>query len=157
NTTVAHPRLLSELFFQSKLLKVLKKFYPDLSKEERANCLDAAFLSRMKIVENVVKPLKPNVNDYLYSDGYPTISEADSEEVIMNFLADIKKDIGVTIPRKMVPPEPTSDPHGAKKKRKNKASEGELVKEAKKPKVEKKKSSGALKIGASEIRSKKKH
>ncbi|MCI95041.1 hypothetical protein A2U01_0116339, partial [Trifolium medium] len=37
----------------------------------------------MKIVESVVKPqkaLKPIVKDYLYFDGYPTISEADSEE-----------------------------------------------------------------------------
>ncbi|MCH95101.1 hypothetical protein A2U01_0016075, partial [Trifolium medium] len=84
NTTVAHPRLLSELFFQSKLYKVLKKFYPNLAKEERANPLDATFLSRMNIKKNIVKPQKPlkaNINDYLYSDGYPTISEADSEEV----------------------------------------------------------------------------
>ncbi|MCI46866.1 hypothetical protein A2U01_0068107, partial [Trifolium medium] len=96
----------------------------------------------MKIVENVVKPhkaLKPNVNDYLYSDGYPTISEANSEEVILNFLADLKKDTGVTVPRSMVPPAPTSDPYGAKQKRKRKVSEGEPAKEAKKPKGDKKK------------------
>ncbi|MCI16032.1 hypothetical protein A2U01_0037172, partial [Trifolium medium] len=78
----------------------------------------------MNIKKNIVKPQKPlkaNINDYLYSDGYPTISEADSEE------------------------------------RKKKASDGEPAKEAKKLKVDKKKGSGGLKIGASEIRSKKKH
>ncbi|MCI61285.1 hypothetical protein A2U01_0082542, partial [Trifolium medium] len=59
----------------------------------------------MNIKNNIVKPQKPlkaNINDYLYSDGYPTISEADSEEAIMNFLAGIKKDTGVTVPRNMV-------------------------------------------------------
>ncbi|MCH86906.1 hypothetical protein A2U01_0007767, partial [Trifolium medium] len=43
-TTVAHPRLLSELFYQCRLVQVLKKVYPALTKEKRAKILDASFL-----------------------------------------------------------------------------------------------------------------
>ncbi|MCH87823.1 hypothetical protein A2U01_0008704, partial [Trifolium medium] len=86
---------------------------------------------------------------------YPTISETDSEEVILNFLQSIK-DTGVTVPRNKVPPAPSCDPHGARQKRKKTTSEGEPAKEAKKARVEKK-SSGGIKIGTFETRTKKKH
>ncbi|MCI04627.1 hypothetical protein A2U01_0025674, partial [Trifolium medium] len=46
-TTLVYPKLLSELFFQTKLVKILMKAYPELVEEERAQKLDASFLTRM--------------------------------------------------------------------------------------------------------------
>jgi hypothetical protein len=43
----------------------------------------------------VVYPTDPLLEDfekYFFCDGYPTISEADSEEVIRNFLAIFRED-----------------------------------------------------------------
>ncbi|MCI05834.1 hypothetical protein A2U01_0026887, partial [Trifolium medium] len=69
--TAAQPRLLSELFYQCKFVRVLKKLYPNLVKEERANKLDA----------------------YI-------VSEADVEEAIRNYLHIVKEDTRVESPRK---------------------------------------------------------
>ncbi|MCH90672.1 hypothetical protein A2U01_0011594, partial [Trifolium medium] len=145
-TTVAYPRLLSELFFQTKLVKVLRRFYPNLVKEERATKLDAGFLTRMSIKENVVKaknPLKINYEEHLYCNGFPVISEADDEEVIQFFLQGIKQDTGVEVPRKMVPPAPTKEEKSEPKDVKKEAS--------KKRKVE------GVVIGETESRTKRKH
>ncbi|MCH92401.1 F-box/kelch-repeat protein, partial [Trifolium medium] len=107
-TSVAYPRLLSELFFQTKLVKVLRKFYPKLVKVEKALKLDAGFLSRMNIKKKIVKPQNPlevTINDHLYCDGFLVISEADDEEVIQFFLEKVKE-TGVDVPRNRVPQAP---------------------------------------------------
>ncbi|MCH82653.1 hypothetical protein A2U01_0003464, partial [Trifolium medium] len=135
-TYVAYPRLLSELFFQTKLVKVLRRFYPHLVKEERATKLDAGFLTRMGIKHKVVKPqnpLKVRYEDHLYCNGFLDLSEADDEEVIQFFLQDLKKDTGIDVPMSMVPSAPTVDLYKPRK-RKASAKEGkkEVKKEAKK-------------------------
>ncbi|MCI33480.1 hypothetical protein A2U01_0054697, partial [Trifolium medium] len=63
--------------------------------------------------------------EHLYCDGFPVISEADDEEVIQFFLQGIKKDIGVDVPRELVPPAPTVDLYKPRKRKR-------VVKEAEK-------------------------
>ncbi|MCI07085.1 hypothetical protein A2U01_0028148, partial [Trifolium medium] len=58
-TSLIYPRLLSELFFQTKLVKILKKAYPELVEKERAQKIDASFLTRMVLKNKVVKPENP--------------------------------------------------------------------------------------------------
>ncbi|MCI74694.1 hypothetical protein A2U01_0095958, partial [Trifolium medium] len=77
--------------FQTKLVKVLKKAYPELVEEERTRKIDASVLTRMGLKDKVVKPLNPlqaKYEDHLFCNGFPVISEADDEEVILNFLED---------------------------------------------------------------------
>ncbi|MCI30151.1 hypothetical protein A2U01_0051360, partial [Trifolium medium] len=79
-TTLIYPRLLSELFFQTKLVRVLRKAYSELVEEERAQKIDASFLTRMGRKEKVVKtenPLQAKYEDHFFCDGFPVISEAD--------------------------------------------------------------------------------
>ncbi|MCI20396.1 hypothetical protein A2U01_0041558, partial [Trifolium medium] len=66
------------------------------------------------------------------------ISEADNEEVILNFLEDFKKSIGISVPRSMVPPTPNVDLYKLRKRKRNaKSSEEEpKKKEIKKEKME---------------------
>ncbi|MCI70662.1 hypothetical protein A2U01_0091925, partial [Trifolium medium] len=80
--------------------KVLRRFYPNLVKEERAPKLDDGFHTRMSIKEKIIKaqnPLKVRYEEHLYCNGFPVISEADDEEVIQFFLQDLKKDTGVDV------------------------------------------------------------
>ncbi|MCI54344.1 hypothetical protein A2U01_0075594, partial [Trifolium medium] len=61
-----------------------------------------------------------------FCDGFPVISEADDEEVILNFLEDFKKSTGIDVPRSMVPPAPNVDLYKPmKRKRTVKSSEEE--------------------------------
>ncbi|MCI39218.1 hypothetical protein A2U01_0060449, partial [Trifolium medium] len=54
------------------------------------------------------------------------ISEADDEEVILNFLEDFKKESGINVPRSMVPPVPNVDLYKPKKRKRTvKTSEEE--------------------------------
>ncbi|MCI58558.1 hypothetical protein A2U01_0079813, partial [Trifolium medium] len=67
-----YPRLLSELLFQTKLVKVLKKAYLELVEEERAQKIDASFLTRMCLKNKVVKPENPlqaKYEDHFFCDG----------------------------------------------------------------------------------------
>ncbi|MCI15994.1 hypothetical protein A2U01_0037134, partial [Trifolium medium] len=62
--------------------------------------------------------------EHFFYDGFPIISEADDEEVIMNFLEDFKKSTGIDVPRSMVPPAPNVDLYKPRKrKRAEKTSE----------------------------------
>ncbi|MCI30478.1 hypothetical protein A2U01_0051687, partial [Trifolium medium] len=58
-TTLIYPRLLSELFYQTMLVKIFKKVHPELVEEERANKLDAGFLTKMHLKKQVVKNKNP--------------------------------------------------------------------------------------------------
>ncbi|MCI50008.1 hypothetical protein A2U01_0071252, partial [Trifolium medium] len=78
--------------------------YPELVEEERAQKLDASFLTRMGLKDKVLKPKNPlqaKYEDHFFCNGFPVISEADDEEVILNFLEDFKRDTGVKVPRSM--------------------------------------------------------
>ncbi|MCI16906.1 hypothetical protein A2U01_0038051 [Trifolium medium] len=105
----------------------LKKAYPELVEEERAQKIDANFLTRMGLKNKVVKPENPlqaKFEDHFLCDGFSVISEADDEEVILNFLENFKKETGINVPRSMVPPAPNVDLYKPKKrKRKTKDSE----------------------------------
>ncbi|MCI01051.1 hypothetical protein A2U01_0022075, partial [Trifolium medium] len=128
NTTIViYPRLLSELFYQTKLVQIFKKAHPELVEEERAKKLDEGFLTKMHLKKKVVKPqnpLKAQFEEHLFIDGFPIISEADDEEVILNFLEDLLRSTGVFVPRSMVPPAPNTDLYKPRK-RKQKTSEEE--------------------------------
>ncbi|MCI36311.1 hypothetical protein A2U01_0057534 [Trifolium medium] len=66
----------------------------------------------MSLKNKVVKtknPLQAKYEDHFFCDGFPVISEADDEEVILNFLEDFKKSAGIDVPRSMVPPAPSVD------------------------------------------------
>jgi hypothetical protein len=46
---------------------------------------------------------------YFWCDGFPTISEHDNDEVIKNFLESVRRETGVSVPRKMVVSVPNWD------------------------------------------------
>ncbi|MCI06358.1 hypothetical protein A2U01_0027417, partial [Trifolium medium] len=97
-STVIYPRLLSELFYQTKLVQIFKKVHPELVEEERSQKIDASFLTKMNLKKQVIKsrnPLQAKIDDHFFYDGFPVISEADDEEVILNFLEDFKKSTGI--------------------------------------------------------------
>ncbi|MCI27544.1 hypothetical protein A2U01_0048743, partial [Trifolium medium] len=63
----------------------------------------------MHLKKQVVKPQKPlqsKYEEHLYINGFPIISEADDEEVILNFLEDLLRTSRVFVPRSMVPAAP---------------------------------------------------
>jgi hypothetical protein len=47
-------------------------------------------------------PLEQVYEKYFWCDDFPTISEHDNEEVIKNFLAFVRSDTGIAVPRSMV-------------------------------------------------------
>ncbi|PNX58800.1 hypothetical protein L195_g059369, partial [Trifolium pratense] len=76
---------------------VQKKFYPEI--------LNASFLSKMKLISS--KPVAPpqefsvRLEDRLYIDGYPVISEADAEHVIQDYL-EVLRGEGFTVDRNLL-------------------------------------------------------
>ncbi|MCI34191.1 hypothetical protein A2U01_0055409, partial [Trifolium medium] len=82
-------------------------------------------------------PLQAKYEEHFFCDGFPVISEADDEEVILNFLEDFKKETGVDVPRSMVPPAPNVDLYKPRKRKRTvKSSEEEpQKKEMKKEEV----------------------
>jgi hypothetical protein len=102
---IHHPCLISEIFRQTKLIKVLR------TKEKlRVFCtakFDSKTLVHMKLIKaNDLKkpenPLKKIYEKYFWCDGFPTISMHDNEEVIKNFLELVRKETGVKVDRRMV-------------------------------------------------------
>jgi hypothetical protein len=60
---------------------------------------------KKKTEEEIIKvdnPLKSIYERYFWCDGFPTISEHDNDEVIKNFLAMVRRETGVRVPRSMV-------------------------------------------------------
>ncbi|KAK2410068.1 hypothetical protein QL285_045458 [Trifolium repens] len=103
--TIHHPRLISELIRQTKLIEILK------TKERlRVFCtakFDVTILVNMQLVkkEDLKKPenpLKKIWEEYFWCDGFPTISEHDNDEVIENFLDLVREDTGVKMDRRYV-------------------------------------------------------
>ncbi|MCI26116.1 hypothetical protein A2U01_0047310, partial [Trifolium medium] len=115
----------------------------------------------MGLKNTVVKPdnpLQSRFEDHFFCDGFPVISEADDEEVIINFLEDFKKETGINVTRSMVPPAPNVDLYKPKKRKRNAKSseeepqkkevkkEKEIVKEVEKKKGDKKRKAVGIKI-----------
>ncbi|MCI36467.1 hypothetical protein A2U01_0057690, partial [Trifolium medium] len=81
-----------------------------------------SFLTRMRLKDKVVKtinPLQVKYEDHFFCDGFPVISEADDEEVILNLLEDFKKETDINVPRSMVPPAPNVDLYKPKKRKRS--------------------------------------
>ncbi|KAK2428479.1 hypothetical protein QL285_026999 [Trifolium repens] len=111
-SVIHHPRLISELIRQTR-------FTDTVSAKENLRVFqtakyDASVLVHMKRktkkeIIPVKTPLQQVYEKYFWCDGFPTISEHDNEEVIKNFLASVKKDTGVSVPRRMVVSVPNWD------------------------------------------------
>jgi hypothetical protein len=102
---IHHPRLISELIRQTRLIEILRA-HEKLRVFNTAK-LDASILANMKLktkeeIPKVKDPLKEVYETYFWCNGFPTISEADNEEVIKNFLQMVYVDTGIRIPREMV-------------------------------------------------------
>ncbi|MCI74699.1 hypothetical protein A2U01_0095963, partial [Trifolium medium] len=66
----------------------------------------------MGLKEKVFKPknlLQAKYEEHFFCKGFLVISEADDEEVILNFLEQFKQGTGFNVPRSMVPPAPNVD------------------------------------------------
>jgi hypothetical protein len=124
---IHHPRLISELLRQSKLIEVLRA-------KEKLRVFniaksDGKTLVHMKLIKSkdlrVPKsPLQKIYEKYFWCDGFPTISEHDNEEVIKNFLEMVRSETGVKVDRSMVVAVPDWDVFNHTKERsrsKNKA------------------------------------
>jgi hypothetical protein len=105
NVTIHHPRLISEIFRQTRLIEVLK------TKEKlRVFCtakFDGNTLVHMKMIKPAdlrkpEHPLKKVWEKYFWCDGFPTISEHDNDEVIDNFLEMVRDETGEDVDRRMV-------------------------------------------------------
>ncbi|KAK2382302.1 hypothetical protein QL285_069847 [Trifolium repens] len=104
-TVIHHPRLISEIIRQTKLIEILRT-RESLRVFQTAK-YDATILVNMKLIkkEDLKKPENPLetiYETYFWCDGFPTISEHDNEEVIKNFLNMVRKETGVKVDRSMV-------------------------------------------------------
>ncbi|CAJ2640633.1 unnamed protein product [Trifolium pratense] len=123
-TTIVYPRLLSDLLFQGHIVQNLKKFYPELMAQKLSpEVLNASFLTKMHLINTkLVQPkqeFRVSLEDRLYVDGYPVISEADAEHIIQDYLEVLRQE-GFVVDRSMVPPAPVNM-YNPKRKPKRKA------------------------------------
>ncbi|CAJ2662111.1 unnamed protein product [Trifolium pratense] len=155
-TTIVYPRLLSDLLFQGHVVHNLKKFHPELvQKKFYPEILNASFLSKMRLIAS--KPVAPpqefsvRLEDRLYIEGYPVISEADAEHVIQGYLEVLRKE-GFIVDRSMIPPAPANLYNPSRKQKRKDGTQEDLPKPdllaQKKVKVEQ---------SMAELRTKRKH
>jgi hypothetical protein len=82
---IHHPRLISELLRQTKLIEILKKT-PKKLRVFSPDKFDAQNLLNRKLIKGPViyptDPLLEKFESYFFINGYPVISEANNEEVI---------------------------------------------------------------------------
>ncbi|KAK2404216.1 hypothetical protein QL285_053580 [Trifolium repens] len=103
--TLHHPRLISEIIRQTKLIEILRE--KEKLRVFQTAKFDATILVNMKKKKKeeliyAENPLKTIYETYFWCDGFPTISEHDNEEVIKNFLAIVRKETGARVTRSMV-------------------------------------------------------
>ncbi|KAK2361925.1 hypothetical protein QL285_087030 [Trifolium repens] len=103
--TLHHPRLISEIIRQTKLIEILRQ--REKLRVFQTAKYDATILVNMKLVkkEDLIKPenpLKTIYETYFWCDGFPTISEHDNEDVIKNFLEMVRRETGARVDRSMV-------------------------------------------------------
>ncbi|XP_045798065.1 uncharacterized protein LOC123892318 [Trifolium pratense] len=123
-TTIVYPRLLSDLLFQGRIVGSLKKFYPELvACKITPEVMTGSFLTKMHLINTkVVQPAQEfsvRLEDRLYVDGYPLISELDAEHIIQDYLKDLKAE-GFDVTREMIPKAPVNM-YNPKRKSKRKA------------------------------------
>jgi hypothetical protein len=102
-SVINHPRLISELMRQTKLIEVLRRGTPEKLRVFNTLKFDAHNLLHMKLIKAPViypsDPLLETFEQYFFCGGFPTISEADDEEFIKNFLDIFKEDTGIEVDR----------------------------------------------------------
>ncbi|WJX51640.1 hypothetical protein P8452_37817 [Trifolium repens] len=103
--TLHHPRLISEIIRQTKLIEILRE--KEKLRVFQTAKFDATILVNMKKKKkkeliHAENPLKTIYETYFWCDGFPTISEHDNEEVIKNFLAMLRRETGARVTRSMV-------------------------------------------------------
>ncbi|KAK2422401.1 NADH:ubiquinone reductase (H(+)-translocating) [Trifolium repens] len=103
--TLHHPRLISEIIRQTKLIEILRQ--KEKLRVFQTAKFDATILINMKRIkkEDLIKaenPLKTIYDTYFWCDGFPTISDHDNEDVIKNFLEIVRRETGAKVSRSMV-------------------------------------------------------
>ncbi|KAK2436475.1 hypothetical protein QL285_021467 [Trifolium repens] len=103
--TLHHPRLISEIIRQTKLIEILRQ--KEKLRVFQTAKLDVTILVNIKkkTEEEIIKaenPLKTIYETYFWCDGFPTISEHDNEDVIKNFLSMVRLETGARVDRSMV-------------------------------------------------------
>jgi hypothetical protein len=103
--TIHHPRLISEIIRQTKLIEILR------TKEKlRVFCtakFDGSTLVHMQMIKpaDLKKPdhpLKKIWEQYFWCDGFSTILEHDNDDVIDNFLEMVRQETGEDVDWRMV-------------------------------------------------------
>ncbi|KAK2363164.1 hypothetical protein QL285_088173 [Trifolium repens] len=102
---IHHPRLISEILRQTKLIEVLRtreklRVFNTL-KFDGHNLVNIKLI-KSKDLQTPTNPLLEIYEKYFWCGGFPTISEFDNEEVIENFLEDVRKETGYPVDRSMV-------------------------------------------------------
>jgi hypothetical protein len=103
--TIHHPRLISEIFRQTKYIEALRTH-----EKLRVFCtakFDGKTLVHMKLImpsdlKKPENPLKKIYEKYFWCDGFPTISEHDNDEVVKNFLQMVRDETSVKVDKRMV-------------------------------------------------------
>jgi hypothetical protein len=103
--TIHHPRLISEIFRQTKYIEALRTH-----EKLRVFCtakFDCKTLVHMKLImpsdlKKPENPLKKIYEKYFWCDGFPTISEHDNDEVVKNFLQMVRDETSVKVDKRMV-------------------------------------------------------
>ncbi|KAK2444065.1 hypothetical protein QL285_015120 [Trifolium repens] len=103
--TLHHPRLISEIIRQTKLIEILRQ--KEKLRVFQTVKFDATIFVNMKKKKkeeliHAENPLKTIYETYFWCDGFPTISEHDNEEVIKKFLAMVRRETGARVDRSMV-------------------------------------------------------
>ncbi|CAJ2654832.1 unnamed protein product [Trifolium pratense] len=131
-TTIVYPRLLSDLLHQGHVVQNLKKFHPELvEKKFTPEILHASFLTKMRLIAS--KPVAPpqeistTLEDRLYVEGYPVISEADAEHVIQDYL-EVLREEGFVVDRSMIPPAPANQYNPSRKQKRKAVTQEDLPK-----------------------------
>ncbi|CAJ2645748.1 unnamed protein product [Trifolium pratense] len=131
-TTIVYPRLLSDLLFQGHIVQNLKKFYPELMAQKLSpEVLNASFLTKMHLINTkLVQPkqeFRVSLEDRLYVDGYPVISEADAEHIIQDYLEVLRQE-GFVVDRSLVPPAPANLYNPSRKQKRKAGTQEDLPK-----------------------------
>jgi hypothetical protein len=102
---IHHPKLISELLRQTKLIEALRSREKlrvfNTMKFDGHNLVNIKMIKAKNLIYPM-NPLKKIYEEYFWCNGFPTISEFDNDEVIEDFLEDVRKDTGYPVDRSMV-------------------------------------------------------
>ncbi|MCI16434.1 hypothetical protein A2U01_0037576, partial [Trifolium medium] len=110
---VAYPRLMSELFYQCGIIKMIEDAQvSDLLENQRAKFITGYTLANMSMLKETVKvpnnPLLVKKITGPLPENPPMIFDTESKEVVLEYMRMMKEQ-GVTITKADIAPEPTED------------------------------------------------